>query len=224
MKKIPSEKYPKLKERFEDLEQLKKDHVEIAYEFIKVAEGNMFITDFVFLAFLKRSLDILEGIKCLTNQWNFIAATPLLRLQLDNLLRLVYIMKLEDPDKISQVIWKGNSFRKIKDSNGKKLTDSRLCSHAKEYYPRIDDVYNKTSKFIHFSNEHIKAIIQNFDKDEGIINFFVGAGNENWPEEDISDFLDSTIFITKEILTIISERGISKENAYRDYKRNKEND
>lgn len=148
MQQKPIDRYPKLRARYAVLEKQRRTHSDLVQKLLTVGDGNICETDLVVVAVIKRSLDLLDGIICLTDRWNFAAAAPLLRLQVDSLLRLVYLTQLEDADDVSKAILAGKSFRKLKVSDGKPLTDARLRDYARGFYPWLDRVYKEMSKLI----------------------------------------------------------------------------
>ncbi|MBA7716516.1 hypothetical protein ES703_125589 [subsurface metagenome] len=181
---------------------------------LSVADGNIYVTDLVMIGVLKRSLDILDGCVSLVERWNFSAAAPLLRLQLDSLLRLVYLATLKDADAVSMEIIKGHSFRNMKDREGKKLTDARLRDYARPLYPWIDKVYKQTSKLIHFSDKHYFLSVNSLNKQSRTVEHFIGEGVTNWPESEINSFLDAMGCTTDALLKVVIGWTISKQRAY----------
>jgi hypothetical protein len=70
---------------------------------------------------------------------------PILRLQIDSLVRVAYLAKAPKVEEIALHLIKGGEFRTLKDASGKNLSDRRLVEHAREAHPWIDDVYKATS-------------------------------------------------------------------------------
>ena len=214
MQQKPIDRYPKLQARYEVLEQQRQAHLNLGQQMLTTGDGKLYVTDFVMVAVLKRSLDLLDGISCLTDRWNLAAAAPLLRLQIDSLLKLVYLAHVEFADAVSKAILdEEKPFRKIKDSDGKFLTDARLRDHATRFYPWLDRVYDETSKLIHLSDRHLLFIIESFDDKTGTLGFFIGTGNQNRPESEIDNFLDVFSCTTDALLKVVLGWVISKGSA-----------
>lgn len=165
--------------------------------------GNIYYTDFVIMAITKRSLDLLDGILCLLDRWNYSAAGALLRLQIDSLLRLWFLKKSENPETFAKAILEGKQFRNLKDAAGKRLTDERLRFHARDSFPWLDAVYQETSGLIHFSDKHICTSVVSLDESIHRVNFHVKAGNERWPEQEIEEFLVAVNLTTTGILLAV---------------------
>jgi len=204
----PLEKFPNLANRFKTLENLKKAHLGLGAE---VLSGYLYATDFVIGAVLNRSLNLLSGLLCLVERWNFIAAAPLLRLQIDNLLKLSYLATLKNAGEVSFKIIQGVSFLKLKNKEGKKLTDAMLRDYARDLYPWIDKVYEETSKLIHLSDKHVFHTVKAMDEKTRSQELFIGEGCLYWKEKDIAELLDAMGYVTDALLKNIKGWSISKQ-------------
>jgi hypothetical protein len=119
----------------------------------------LFQCDFVLLSVLNRSLDLVDGFLWSFNRWNLSTAAPIVRMQVDNLLRLVLLSKA-GPGPAVEALLSGGPLSKERDPlapSGKKntLTDQRLREHARDRFPWLDLVYEKSSGWIHFSSVHV---------------------------------------------------------------------
>jgi len=209
--KTPFEVYVKLIKNRDYLENLKILHNEL---FIKTREADnnkIYITDFFIHAVLKRSLDLLDSFLILINNWHYMTAGAILRMQIDNLLRIFYISKRNDSDFLKEFM-KGKSFRDLKHTDNNKITDALLVKIAKNKYPWIEDVYKETSKFIHLSSKHYHTnIISMNDEERSEITFF-DVGNRNCPEDVLYTILEAFEYSTDAILNIVKGWIISKAN------------
>jgi hypothetical protein len=122
------------------------------------ANKNLYVFDILIFAVLNRVVNINRGFINEINDNNFFCAAPLLRLQLDSFLRLyaTTMIDYDIDDFASQVINK-IPVRELKDSNGKKLTDSHIVNTITQNKELewIKTIYKKTSGFIHLSEEHV---------------------------------------------------------------------
>jgi hypothetical protein len=96
---------------------------------------------------------------------NFIAAAPLIRLQLDNCLRLSAGILVKDPHKFALNVLEGIPIKNQKDMLNEKMTDSYLVKILSKRYPWIDEVYKNTSGYVHLSEKHIFNAMQAGNKD-----------------------------------------------------------
>jgi hypothetical protein len=172
--------------------------------------GNIYIPDMFFMGVLNRTINVIDAISCLTERRNFIATGPLVRIHLDTLLCLSYLIKTKNPDSIIMEILKGKQLRKIKDEEGYNLTDTRLRDYARPLFPQVDNVYKETSKLIHFSDKQLFTCFETVD-DNGRFTAIIGKGSSGWKEKDIIVSLSCTISITEIILAIARGWIVQKE-------------
>lgn len=130
--------------------------------------------DYFISGILSRSLSLIYGFETLIKSSNYISAAHLVRPHLDNYLRLFAAWLVSDPHKFAMQVWEGKAVRKLKDRDGKLLTDAYLKEKAKEEHVWIEDVYNETSGFIHFSNKHIINATKLSSRKDRTLSTFIG--------------------------------------------------
>ena len=111
--------------------------------------------DYLSIAVLNRSLALTRGFCDLIESGNFLAAAPLIRLQLDSCLRFFAAFSAPNPNEIAEEVLRGNHINKIKDRDGQPMSDANLKNKLAKKHPWILTVYENTSGFIHLSNKHI---------------------------------------------------------------------
>lgn len=116
----------------------------MAHRALEVAEGRVFLPDLILTAMIQRSYGIVDALIDAVDTYNMHAAAPLLRLQLDTLFRAHYIASGPDLDDLTNRLLRGEEFRKIKDAEGKNLTDVRLKELAGEVHGWAMPVYRET--------------------------------------------------------------------------------
>jgi hypothetical protein len=201
----PYEVYPSLIEKRKILEDYRENIILLGHSKIGQISDRFSYTDFVLLGIIQRSIELTKGFIDLMDQWNLLCSAPLIRLQIDTLLRLAYLSSLDDPEEISKKLFNGEQINRIKDNEGKKLSDARLRDYARKSFHWIDDVYENTSKFIHFSDKHIFSSILKINENEHIAYFVIGNGAKNVREEDIVFYYDVMIQINEGIYHLITE-------------------
>ncbi|WP_458121618.1 hypothetical protein [Paenibacillus sp. Z6-24] len=211
MQSKPHEVYKELVEKRELLD----NYFDLFIQSVKSSlKDTMLTTDFFIVAIAQRSIDIIEAYKQVVDSWNITSAGPLIRMQLDNLLRLIYIAKANNSDQITLELFNGKTFYQLTDDEGKKLTDARLRQHAKDHYSWIDEIYKKASGFIHFSEVHMRMPLEKSAK-EGTINFSIRKpSSDKVTKEDIKSYFEIMILITNEILRYILSWAKHKEVNY----------
>lgn len=142
--------------------------------------GNgLYFLDYFVSGVLNRSLSLLYGFETLLETANFLAAAHLVRPHLDNYLRLSAAWLVQDPHGFAANVWQGGIIRKMKDRDGKWMTDNYLKEKAAEDYPWMVDVYEATSGFIHFSDKHIaNATTSNLEDDPRLMTFIGKVDNK----------------------------------------------
>lgn len=167
----PAERFPVLAPQRQRLDQLRIEHLDVAGKTIAVADGKVYNPDLIVMAMLQRSYGVVDALIDAVDNYNMHAAAPLIRLQLDTLLRAHYVASCGDLDDLTGRLLRGEQFRKIKDSEGKNLTDARLQELAKDVHPWVGPVYKETSGWVHFSVRHMAATTQVGDDND----FFMGV-------------------------------------------------
>jgi len=137
------------------LRYLKKDHTELGNEILCADNKNIYPLDLLAIPVLNRSLALLSGFCDLIEKKNFLSAAPLIRLQLDNLLRFQAGWLVDNPHDFAIKVLAGEQIRNLKDREGNKMTDTYLVKKISKDHPSFKNVYNETSGFIHLSNKHM---------------------------------------------------------------------
>lgn len=125
------------------------------------------MTEFTFFctSILNRTINLNRGYITLIKDNNFIAAAPLVRLNLDSLLRLFASTQTEDDvDTFAKNVRKGEIIRKMKYFKNKKerLTDSKLVEIIKDIkgFKWTEKIYESGSGYVHLSNQHFYSSVR----------------------------------------------------------------
>jgi hypothetical protein len=134
---------------------------------------NLLSLDLCFCGLMDRSVRLAQGFLPMLKSRNLTCAGALLRLQLDNCLRLYAIYIAEDEQAVVDCLLEGNSIGKLCDKSGKKMSDAYLKEQLGQYDKRLPIVYDNASGFIHFSS---KAMYQSiYECKDNAIRFQVGG-------------------------------------------------
>lgn len=122
--------------------------------------------DFYYLAALDRAIHLIDGFLWMLDNRNITCAGALLRLQVDNCLR-VYApcIAKNRTDVIETIIYEDKRLDKILDNQGKKMSDGRLKNKLAEKYPEVKVVYDKCSGFIHLSDIAFYQTVNRMNQD-----------------------------------------------------------
>lgn len=118
-------------------------------------QGKLYKSTHYIFSIINRAIALNRGYKTLVDTKNYITAIPLLRLQVDNCLRLFALSLVSDRKHFYEEVLKGTHIRNLTDAEGKKMTDDYLVTKIDALFPKFKDLYKNTSGFIHFSNEHL---------------------------------------------------------------------
>ncbi len=129
-------------------------HIRAVKDFMAV-DGNLYAIDMFFVGVANRSMYLITGFVGLFDRWNVFAAAPLVRLQVDSLLRVSYMSRAEAPDTIAAQVLSGVKFRNLRDASGHKLTDARLLDLATPHHPWLKTVYAAGNEWIHLSTTQV---------------------------------------------------------------------
>jgi hypothetical protein len=182
------------------LDRLRVHHLDLTRRFME-ADGNLYSIDLVMAAVMSRSYSLVEGFSSAFDGWNLIVAAPLLRIQLDSLTRLSYMARAPRADEVAEYVISGGEFRKLKDAEGRRLGDRRLIEHARDAHPWVEDVYEATSGWVHFSPVHVVATLQvTGDSEKGrTLSGGIPIRPEQIPVSMLKEVLGAMIRATEEI-------------------------
>lgn len=143
----------------------------------KTAAGMVYPLDLYFDGIYNRALSLINATLTLLDSKNYMAAASIVRLHLDNFLRLNAAWLVAKPHDFVLEVMGGTPINKIKDRNDKKMLDSHLVDEASKNYPWVKEVYDKACGFVHFSGTHIFSHQKIIDKDERTIGTYIGKGD-----------------------------------------------
>jgi hypothetical protein len=104
---------------------------------------------------ITRSVSLIKSFELLFENKIYSTAVSLIRLQIDNCLRL-FAISLCNPEYLLSEVEKGKSVRDINDRDGKKMTDTYLINRLDKIAPSFKSLYEEACGFVHFSYEHLK--------------------------------------------------------------------
>lgn len=173
------ERYPELAQELAQLGEDQDRHFELATALCAPngpgVTTPLFQVDILLLSVINRSLDLIEGFVHAYNGWNLSTAAPVVRMQVDNVLRLSLLAKAP-VGSVTDILFAGIPLNKESDplnnpGEKHKLTDQRLRKHARVSFPWLDLVYEQSSGWVHFSSVHI-GVTMRLDKNGAIFGRF----------------------------------------------------
>jgi len=174
---------PRVEKALQKLKCYEKTHLKLHEDMFSGRRGGWYELDFLAIATLNRSLCLTTGFCALIEARNFIAAVPLLRLQLDNYLRFSAAWLVDDPQEFARRVVNGTRVEDLKDRSGERMRDCYLKKTCVKDYPWISDLYENASDYIHLSNKHVFNAIQASKTGDGKFAAKVSAEDEYIPDE-----------------------------------------
>jgi hypothetical protein len=181
---------------FEESERLNKQLISLSSQIVKA--GDVYHMDILTMAVVNRALELSEGFKDLILSQKFLCAAPLLRLQIDNLLRYSAAWLVENPSEFVSEVMKGTPVKKLKDASGKKMADFYLVEKLTEDIPWVKSVYDKTCGYIHFSESHFHKVMLSAE-DNGEFSMGIGSHAKVVPESNYIEAAKAFNSATQEI-------------------------
>jgi hypothetical protein len=166
---------------------------------------------FVFGA-IKRTLAQCGGFRLLIEAKNFPCAAPILRMQIDTVMRVFAMTLVEDRGAFCDAVMEGQPINKLKSAEGKKLSDAYILSKLSEEYPWMKPIYARASGFIHLSWQHHLSAVAKMVEETGMIYLMLSETDPNFPETAYLEIVDTFTEVTKlagiQILAYLMARGV----------------
>jgi hypothetical protein len=183
--------------------RLSRDKLYEAGKLLTQAMGtDLYTLDFFLIAALNRSFCLLRGFCDLLESSNFISAAPLVRLQLDNCLRIFAISLVADPNKFASDVLGGKSVRNIKDATNCPMRDNYLCNELSKQFPWVQNVYDETSGFVHLSEKHIFNSLKIDSTDEHLVSLKISDQDKFVPDSAYMEAIEVFEKITELFLSL----------------------
>lgn len=188
----------------EDLvEELRKGYLSAFSDHFESADGKPFyVADLIMFGLMDRNIGLLESLPPLFKSENIHALAPLLRVQLDGLLRLHAFRIVESRDDLAMHVINGEELRRFKGNDGKPLTDRYLVNSLKEELPWVESMYDTLCGWVHFSESHVFAAASASDE-EGKVTIGIGGYRQRIKPELFEEAKEATAAIHRATIEII---------------------
>ena len=157
----------KIESGLQRLKEKEKRMLRLAGLGMQADDGAMYPFDFWTNAATNRGIQLSSGFRSSIKKRNAICSGALLRLQIDTALRFSTGWLVKDPHGFVGQIMNGEQINKIKDCDGNLMTDRYLVKRMAQEHPWIEEVYRRTSGYVHFSDVHIWSTLCGTDRKEG---------------------------------------------------------
>ncbi len=168
-------------------------------EIYEIEEGISIINHYI-MSITNRAISLNRGFVTLAESNNYQTAISLMRLQLDNCLRLYAISLSNNAGEFYEKVLNGEHIRNLKDRDGNKMTDNYLVSKIDTIFPQFESLYKKLSGHVHFSSEHFS-----FNNKNENDTYFISVGNvENLNIAEKVDYAFNMFLVSKALLSLIT--------------------
>jgi hypothetical protein len=157
-------------------------HIDLAGKAWQADNGAIFPADLIVVGALQRSLGLIEGFTSLVEQNNDVCAIPLLRLQIDTVLRLYASTLFPSGGGILEEMLADTPLYRVKAPNGEKLTDGYLCKLAATHFPWLPDAYKRTSATVHMSRPALMSSLREHGDDRTFTILIGSAERQRWSD------------------------------------------
>jgi hypothetical protein len=188
-------------------------HMEVGKYLLEPGTVYTYYIDYLAIPTLNRSLNLMYGFFDLLKARNFIAAAPLVRLQLDNVLRFSAAWYVDDPADFAEKVIQGARVRDLQARDGQRMTDRYLLNKVAATHPWVTNVYEQTSGYIHLSDKHIYNAVRR--EGEGHHGFKIAVGDDFIPMEIYAEATEAFMEITKVLFSYMRGWGDWKREQYR---------
>ncbi|WP_457417601.1 hypothetical protein [Roseateles sp. P5_E7] len=173
---------------------------------------SVFPCDALALAVLERSLGLIKGFQLLARNGCYTAAVALLRMQLDNALRLHGVASTADPHDTACQIVNGTPLRKLKDSSGQPMNDKRLTALYSVKRAWAQRVYDVASAYVHLSDTHVSHFVARSPKVEsGSRHFSIGDDDDHVPRAQKLELVEAFEIVTLSVLEEVRDWAVSRD-------------
>ncbi len=200
-----------LEEHIKRLKELEARHLEIIQKMLEADGGNVSHIDLIGLAAINRSLSLTKAFLLMIETKNAIAGIPLIRLQLDSLMRFNACRFVDDTKNLIVNLLEDKPLNKIQSNDGQQLTDKYLHEKLSESYPEATKFYKITSGFIHLSGRHVFATVDKVDDKERTIDFKFDQKEMEWQSPHIEEAAGCFVEITEELLALAISYVLAKD-------------
>jgi len=183
------------------LEESKNTHFQI----LKVITSQFLAPiDIYSLMVLRRSISLVYGFTELIRSNNFMCAVPIIRFQIDNLLRFRAAFLVDNQSKFVVDVLQGKEVRKLKDRSGKNMTDAYLQDVLENEYAWLKEVYKKTSGYIHLSESHFYNTLRSKKNGQkGTVEIYIGPDDKMVNDLEYEQATEDMINATHALLTFL---------------------
>lgn len=186
------------------LNQLDEEIVAAGKRLFGACDAALYPCDALALAVANRALSLSNGFSVLMKNCGYIAAAGIIRMQLDNVLRLHGVTTAPNPHETANLVIGGAALKDIKNSDGKKMADAVLRESISASHPWVDRVYKLSSGYIHLSEQHVLHLMQRSPLNaDGHRDLTIGSEDEHLRVDQQEDLVETFLAVTGLVIDAI---------------------
>ncbi|WP_349664782.1 hypothetical protein IZU89_07625 [Cellulophaga lytica] len=190
------------------LKEQNKFLIKTAENIMKAGDYTAYNMDYYMLSVINRAISLNKAFILLLDKKNSLTAISIVRLQLDNAIRLNATKLVENGNDFLEYFFDGKPINKYKIGK-QQLTDKFLVTELDKEVPGAIDLYEYLNGFVHFSDKHFQATKGEPKNKVATFRLTVGDFNVLTKEQEIA-FYENIINISNTIIRICGEWIYSK--------------
>jgi hypothetical protein len=135
------------------------------------------------IAACNRSINLASGFCALLRNRNYTCAAPLIRMQLDNAMRIFAGTLVANENEFAMKVFNKVAVGGIPDVSGKPMKDGYLIAKLEPRFPQLSKLYGQVSGDVHLSDSHCRNILKQSKADPSHARIFMGAGDKGIGDE-----------------------------------------
>lgn len=176
-----------------ELQRLRKQGVQLA---ANVIGQTLYEDDFYTVIILDKCTRLIDGFIDMLEKRNLACAGILLRIQIDNCMRMYAFYVAENRSEISRSVYgDGKQINRMKAKDGKQMTDFYLRKELSKIDKRFYSVYKAASGYIHYSEKAFYASVS--VKEPNILDINVGHPIPEELDSVLQECAEAYIFFVK---------------------------
>jgi hypothetical protein len=185
-------------------EQLYKEHDTAAEQVLAINSPTPEVPiEGVMAVALQRSRHLVQAYVPLLSAKNLTAASALIRMQLDSLMRVNACFLVDSPMDLWNALKTDDPWKRVKSKDGKPLTDLYMHERLSVKFDWATDLYRQMSGYIHLSRPHLESAIEGEDFLGMVIK--QGPAGEGVTAAEVSQNAELFVKVTRSLLQLCSE-------------------
>lgn len=197
------------------VKSVESDILDAGMRLMNSADGHMYVFDYFAIATLNRAVALSSAFHTLVSNRNMVAAGALVRIHLDTALRYFASHLVDDCDVFAESVIRGSRIDKMKDRNGKKLTDRHLSTEFEKQVPGTRDLYERACGYVHFSGVHMASVLDGrVDRENCVVGIKIGATDRDLSDDFYIDACKTFAEISRTIIDLVQSWIDYKNDRY----------